>query len=120
MSMIFLMIAKLLSCVSLVKIEDIFPTKNEDDKMKGALLLLTPEQIYILLSEDKHMIIDGPYGSGKSIIACIKGKTLTESIKKGELLYCISYDSRSDLSHEIPGCDQMQKYPNVDEKKGMK
>ena len=112
-------LAKLFSRVSLVKIEDIFPTENEDDKMKGALLMLTPEQIDILSSEDKHMIIDGPYGSGKSIIARKKGQMLAESLTSDELLYYISYDSRSDLLHEIPGSDKMQIYPDKDEKKGM-
>ena len=112
-------LAKLFSCVSLVKIEDIFPTENEDDKMKGALLMLTPEQIDILSSEDKHMIVDGPYGSGKSIIARKKGQMLAESLRSDELLYYIFYDSGSDFSHEILGSDKMQKYPDKDEKKGM-
>ena len=113
-------LAKLVSCVSLKKVEDIFPTQNADDKMKGALLLLTPEQIDILSSEDKHIIIDGPYGSGKSIIARIKGQMLAESLSEDELLYYVSYDPKSELLHELPGRNnKLQKYPDKDEKKGM-
>ena len=88
--------------------------------MKGALLLLTPEQIDILSSEDKHMIIDGPYGSGKSIIARIKGQMLAESLLEDELLYYVSYDPKSELLHELPGRNnKLQKYPDKEEKKGM-
>ena len=58
--------AKMVSCIGATTIDDIFPafTTEEEKEMKGALLLLTPEQIDIH-SEERHIIIDGPYGSGK-------------------------------------------------------
>ena len=70
--------AKIVSCVGATKIDDIFLsfTTEEEKQMKGALLLLTPEQIDILHSEEKHIIIDGPYGSSKSIIGRTKAKLI--------------------------------------------
>lgn len=112
---------KFVSCMSLRKIEDIFPTQKVVDQMKGALLLLTPEQIDILCSEDKHMIIDGPYGSGKSIVARIKAKMLEENLPENESLYYISHDSKSALSHEIPRqSSKMQIYPSKEKQKRKK
>lgn len=68
-SLVKVVFAKVVSCVGATKIQNIFPafTFKKENQMKEALLLLTPEQIDILYSEDKHMIVDGPYGSGKSI-----------------------------------------------------
>ena len=39
----------------------ISPTQKVDVHMKGALLLLTPEQIDILCSENEIAITGGPY-----------------------------------------------------------
>ena len=46
----------------------IFPTQKGDVHMKGALILLTPEQLDILCSENEHVIIGGPYRSSISIM----------------------------------------------------
>ena len=93
-SLVKVVFAKVVSCVGATKIQNIFPafTFKKENQMKEALLLLTTEQIDILYSEDKHMIVDGPYGSGKSII---------DTLPKNELLYYVSYDSRRALLNEI-------------------
>ena len=85
------------------KIDGLLPafTKEEEKLMKEALLLLTPEQIDILHSEEKHLILDGPYGSGKSIIGRTKAKMIADNLPESELLYYISFDSRSALPNEI-------------------
>ena len=105
------------------KIHDIFPafTADEEKQMKGALLLLTPEQIDILHSEDKHVIIDGPYGSGKSIIGRTKARMIADNLPESELLYYISYDSRSALLDEIQRSNPKIKIcPDKEEQKGTK
>ena len=115
--------AKIVSCISATKIDDVFPafTTEEEKQMKGALLLLTPEQIDIIHSEEKHIIIDGPYGSGKSIIGRTKAKMIADNLPKNELLYCISYDSRSALLNEIQRSNpKIKVYPNREEQKGNK
>ena len=115
--------AKIVSCIGATKIDDIFPsfTTEEEKQMKGALLLLTPEQIDILHSEEKHIIIDGPYGSGKSIIGRTKAKMVADNLPKNDLLYYISYDSRSALLNEIQRNNPKIKiYPETEEQKGNK
>ena len=113
----------IVSAMGATKIHDIFPafTAELEKQMKGALLLLTPEQIDILHSEDKHVIIDGPYGSGKSIIGRIKAKMIADNLSEEELLYYISYDSRSALLDEIQRSNPKIKiYPDKEEQKGAK
>ena len=116
--------AKVVSCMGATKIHDIFPTftTKKENQMKGALLLLTPEQIDILHSENKHIIIDGPYGSGKSIIGRAKIKAIAENLPKNELLlYYISYDSRSPLLNEMKrNYPKINIYPDKEEQKGIK
>ena len=114
---------KLISCMSLRNVDDLFPALGIDNQMKGALLLLTPEQRDILCSEDKHVIINGPYGSGKSIIAAIKAQKLADDLQANELLYYITDDSMTDhsLSYTIASKNKkIEIYPNTEEKKRMK
>ena len=96
-------IAKFASSMGATKIDGLLPafTKEEEKLMKEALLLLTPEQIDILHSEEKHLILDGPYGSGKSIICRTKAKMIADNLLESELLCYISFDSRSALPNEI-------------------
>ena len=113
----------IVSYMGATKIHDIFPafTAELEKQMKGALLLLTPEQIDILHSEDKHLIIDGPYGSGKSIIGRTKAKMIADNLPEKELLYYISCDSRSALLDEIQRSNPKIKiYPDKEEQKGTK
>ena len=115
--------AKFVSCMGATEVNAVFPifTTEKDKQMKGALLLLTPEQINILNSEDKHIIIEGPYGSGKSIIGRTKAKMIADNLPEDELLYYISYDSRSALLNEIQRNNAKIKiYPDEEEQKGTK
>ena len=115
--------AKIVFCMGATKIGGIFPafTTNEEKLMKGALFLLTPEQLNILHSEEKHLILNGPYGSGKSIIGRTKAKMIAEHLPENELLYYISYDSRSALLSEIERNNPKIKiYPDKEEQKRIK
>ena len=115
--------AKIVFCMGATKIGGIFPafTTNEEKLMKGALFLLTPEQLNILHSEEKHIILNGPYGSGKSIIGRTKAKMIAEHLPENELLYYISYDSRSALLSEIERNNPKIKiYPDKEERKRIK
>ena len=44
-------------------------------------VILTPAQLDIIHSQDKHMIIKGGFGCGKSIIAAAMLKKIAESKK---------------------------------------
>ena len=115
--------AKAVFCMGATKISGIFPafTTNGETLMKGALFLLTPEQLNILHSEEKHIILNGPYGSGKSIIGRTKAKMIAEQLTDNELLYYISNDLRSALLTEIERNNPKIKiYPVKEEQKRIK
>ena len=105
------------------KIYDIYPAfKAEVEKqIKEALLLLTPEQIDILHLEDKHVIIEGVWRSNKSIIGRIKAEMIADNLPEKELLYYISYHTRSALLDEIQRSNPKIKiYPDKEEQKSSK
>ena len=115
--------AKVVFCMGATKISGIFPafTTNRETLMKGALFLLTPEQLNILHSEEKHIILNGPYGSGKSIIGRTKAKMIAEQLPDNELLYYISNDLRSALLTEIERNNpKIKVYPDKEEQKRIK
>ena len=98
--------AKLIGCLAAAPYLDNLPTftNNENEQMKHALNILTSEQKEILYSGDKHLIIQGPYGSGKSVIACKKFELLLNELdgsKKNDLVYFICFDSKSAFLSEI-------------------
>ena len=64
-------------------------------------ILLTPEQIRIIYSSHKHLIIKGCYGSGKSTVGRIKAEMISRELKEKEALYYVLYDSRSEHVAEI-------------------
>ena len=98
--------AKLIGFLAAAQFFDNLPTFTEDtnEQMEHVLVMLTPEQKAILYSGEKHLIIKGPYGCGKTIIGRKKLQMLSEDFaknKKNELVYFICYDPRSVLATEI-------------------
>ena len=97
--------AKLIGCLAAAPYFDDLPTftKVPKQQMKHLLLILTPAQKAILNSDDKHLIIQGPYGSGKSIIARKKLQMLSDEIKgsKSKEVHFICHDSKSALLSEL-------------------
>ena len=86
--------------------------KDPSEQMNHALLMLTPEQMRVLDSQHKHLVITGPYGSGKTIIACMKLELLAENLPESDIVYFVCYDSKSKLSNEISGSSKIQIYHN--------
>ena len=116
-------LAKIVSCMGATKVHGSLPafTTEEKKQINEALLLLTREQTEILHSEEKHIIVNGPYGCGKSIIGRLKANMIADNLMKNELLYYISCDSRSALLNEIQRENPMIKiYPDKEEEKGTK
>ena len=105
---------KLIGLLAAVQIHYQMPTFTRDPnkQMEGALLLLTPEQKSIICSKHKHMILKGPYGSGKSIIARLKIKMISERLEENEMLYLICYDSKSDLLNDLHSNSKVKLYRN--------
>ena len=76
-------------------------TDKSDEKMANLTVLLTREQMEIFYSQDKHIIIKGGFGCGKTVIAAAMFKKIAESLKNDEKLYYICYDRRSELLNQI-------------------
>ena len=74
--------------------------QNDHQQMEHVKVLLTPAQINIYYSQDKHMIIKGGFGCGKSIIASAMLGKIANSLKNDEKLFHICYDRRSELLNE--------------------
>ena len=107
--------AKFVSFLAATQFFDEIPTFTEDPnkKMQNALVILTPEQKKILYcGECNHLIVKGPYGSGKSIIAMKKLQLLSESVPEDEVVCFICYDSRSELWNEIKVSSKVRLYQN--------
>ena len=73
----------------------------DDEQMEHVKVLLTPAQMDIFFSEDKHMIIKGGFGCGKSIVAAAMLEKIAENLKNDEKLFHICYDARSELLNKI-------------------
>ena len=110
--------AKFVSFLAATQFFDEIPTftKDPNKKMENALVILTPEQKNILYSQKcNHLIVKGPYGSGKSIIAMKKLQILSESIPEDEVVCFICYDSRSELWNEIGDSSKVKLCRNGEE-----
>ena len=89
-------------------------TENPTTQMAETTILLTLEQLRIVNSPNKHLMIQGCYGSGKSLIALKKAEMISKHLKQNEVLYFLSYDSSSMLITEIPTIPNIKLYRNKD------
>ena len=76
-------------------------TEKSGEQMENLAVLLTREQMEIVYSQHKHVIVRGGFGCGKTIIAAAMLKKISESLKTDEKLYYICYDSRSELLEQV-------------------
>ena len=95
--------------------------QNDNKQMEHLSVLLTPVQMGIFYSQDKHMIIKGGFGCGKSIIAAAILEKIAESLKNDEKLFHICYDARSELLNKMVNDNQenykVTPFPNRDKLK---
>ena len=80
--------------------------QNSHQQMEHMAVLLTPAQIDIYYSHDKHMLIKGGFGCGKSIIAAAMLQKISESLEESQKLFYICYDPRSELLSQIVNNNQ--------------
>ena len=88
-------------------------TDKSDEQMANVTVLLTREQMEIVYSQDKHIIIRGGFGCGKTIIAATMLKKISENLKNNEKLYYICYDSRSELLDQMTNVAQKEGVANM-------
>ena len=95
---------------------EMLPSLTDDStkQMEEATILLTLEQLQIVHSPNKHIMMQGCYGSGKSIIARKKAEIVSKMLNPNELLYFISYDSSSMLTVDIKITTGIKLYRNTE------
>ena len=71
--------------------------QNSNKGMEEVKVLLTPKQMETFYSQNKHMIIKGGFGCGKSIIAAAILEKIAQSVKNDEKLFHVCFESRSEL-----------------------
>ena len=91
------------------------PTMTDkcDEQMKNVAVLLTRQQMEVLHSKHKYIIIKGGFGCGKTIVAAAMLKKISDRLKNDEKLYYICYDSRSELLDQIRKDAQRSDATNV-------
>ena len=98
-------------------------TDNQDDHqhMENLAVLLTPAQMDVYYAQEKHMIIKGGFGCGKSIIAAAMLQKIANSLGEGEQLFYVCYDPRSELLNKMVKNDQKKnKVTPLPNKSGLK
>ena len=99
-------LAKLTGVLSVaLLIPDYIPKFTEEhnsyEHVEQLKVLLTYEQLDIYYSEQKHMVIKGGFGCGKSIIAVAMLQKISENLKEDEKLYYVCYEPRSELLNNM-------------------
>ena len=95
---------------------EMLPSLTDDStkQMEEATILLTLEQLQIVHTPNKHIMMQGCYGSGKSIIARKKAEIVSKMLNPNEHLYFISYDSSSMLTVDIKITAGIKLYRNTE------
>ena len=88
-------------------------TDKSDEKITNLTVLLTPEQMDIVNSKNKHIIVRGGFGCGKTVIAAAMMRKISESLKNDEKLYYICYDCRSELLDQTRKDAQIEDDSNI-------
>ena len=114
--------ANIIGCLAAAPYFDHLPTFTnvQNEQMKHLLVILTPAQQRVLYSGSNHMVIQGPYGSGKSVVARKKLQMLLDDFKrskKSEEVHFICHDPKSALLKEIETVPNMKTHGNEEGRK---
>ena len=74
-------------------------TDDKSQQFKRTYLLFTRQQMNIYFSDAKHVIIQGSYGSGKSMLGLKKLELILENCRQDEKIVYINFDSQSKLHY---------------------
>ena len=72
-------------------------SKEIPEQFKQTYLLLTPQQMKVHFSDAKHVVIQGSYGSGKSILGLKKLEAISQGLTQDERIIYINFDRNSKL-----------------------
>lgn len=108
--------SKLLAFMALTTANN-FPdfSLHPNEQVVQTHLLLTAEQMSVLFMRDKHILVKGSYGSGKTIIAQKKLEMILRNINNDKLVLYLNYDERSEVHLQV--AEYLKHLPLVDPKK---
>ena len=72
-------------------------TDEKSHQFKQTYFLYTPRQMDIHFSDAKHIVIQGSYGSGKSMLGLKKLELIWKSLNRDEKIIYINFDCKSKL-----------------------
>ena len=72
-------------------------TDDQSEQFKQTYFLYTPQQMDIHFSEAKHVVIQGSYGSGKSLLGLKKLEIISKISGLDEKIIYINFDCKSNL-----------------------
>ena len=72
-------------------------TDDKSQQFKQTYFLYTPQQMNIHYSDAKHVVIQGSYGSGKSLLGLKKLELISNSLGRDEKIIYVNFDSKSKL-----------------------
>ena len=74
-------------------------TEVKSQQFRQSHFLYTRQQMNILFSDTKHVVIQGSYGSGKSMLGLKKLEVIWENCKEDEKIVYINFDNKSNLHY---------------------
>lgn len=85
------------------EMSSILPSLTEEPvkQIEETIIFLSGPQIEAIYCEYNHLIVEGSYGSGKSIIARLKLKLLAKASSTNEKNYFVCFDGKTDLVCEL-------------------
>ena len=72
-------------------------TDDISQQFKQTYFLYTPQQMDIHFSDAKHVVIQGSYGSGKSLLGLKKLELISNGLRQNEKIVYINFDPKSKL-----------------------
>ena len=77
------------------------PTLSDDVENQLKTVVLTMEQMRVLDSVEKKIIVKGGYGSGKTVLALLKLKQLADNASETTVIYYVNCEDKSLLTSKI-------------------
>ena len=90
-------------------------TGDRSKEFKQTYFLYTPQQMNIHFSDAKHIVIQGSYGSGKSLLGLKKLELISSSLGRNEKIVYINFDPKSKLHFSM--AKNLKEYVQVPSKK---
>ena len=90
-------------------------TDDKSQQFKQTYFLYNPQQLNICFSHAKHVVIQGSYGSGKSMLGLKKLELIWKNRKPDEKIVYINFDSKSKLHYAME--KNVKEYVRISSKK---